>query len=277
MLTLLKNRNNETNNPLLARVIFVAICIEGRLRPKTHTYLHAWANRGVYIDLILQGDGSFPQTEKIFDLDYPNAQVWVRSNVGYDFGAWAEVLKITGRFDDTAHARTYLVNDSIIGPTSLLQFNDMINMIDNLNIDLIGLTNNHSPINHVQSYFLSFTDIGLKNSIIKDFFYNIENKESISEVVSSYEIPLANVALKAGLSVGVIFPAEGHLDPCIFEADTLLVRGMPFIKRKIFSNVSNLVDKVALTNTIKSISIDGPLLEFLLDSISGGFKHEVQL
>ncbi len=249
-------------------VIFVAVLINNEIRPYTDTYLKAWRDKDCHVALVLQSDSPNPDSKIYEHLMQFADEVWIRPNIGYDFGAWSEYLLENLIIDNGPQGRVFLVNDSLIGPTNPKAFDQLVNMILDSEIDLVAMTDNHTHSHHLQSYFLALSAKAINTPVVKSFFEKIENKKNLAEVVFSYEIPFAPIVQNAGLSISIIFPAKTNSDPTLFEAADLLRRGYPFVKRKCFFSGKQYVNRREILDTALRVGCDKVLYEYMVSCMT---------
>ena len=77
------------------------------------------------------------------------SRVILRRNVGLDFGAWQDTLRLV---DTAALSELLLVNDSVCGP--FLPLEPVFNLMRQGGDGMFGLTENLAPRPHLQSYLL---------------------------------------------------------------------------------------------------------------------------
>jgi cephalosporin hydroxylase len=256
-------RQKETTRTFQNTVIFVAVIVNNEVRAHAGYYLEAWRDKKCHIALVLQSDEPNPDPKIYQHLTQYADDVWIRSNVGYDFGAWSEYLLENITIDKGPKGKIFLVNDSLIGPINPKAFDQLIVMISESEIDLVAMTDNHDHGHHLQSYFLALSAKAINTPAVKSFFEKIENKNNVAEVVFSYEIPFGSVVQSAGLSISIVFPAKTKGDPTIFEASDLLRRGYPFVKRKCFFSAKQFVNTREILDTALSIGCDGLLIDYM--------------
>lgn len=162
----------------------------------------------------------------------------IRDNKGYDFAAWAHAYhEIKNKYE---YDRLYLVNDSIVGPISAIDYYKIINFIRNSNTDLIGLTMNNRPIPHLQSYFLVANNGLLKSELWNSFMKNVLNLPTKEHVIDAYETKITRFFQENGFTCKSVFPIfsqeESTTNDTIYNWDKLIQAGFPFIKASILKN-----------------------------------------
>ena len=216
-----KNRHKES-------LLFLAYAVDGKIKFHVQKLIDSFSNKEINIILIVNTD-KFYKPEKLI-LDSVDS-LYVRENKGYDFGAWAHVLRI----DKTLFNQDglYLINDSIYGPTSIDEFDKLIERIRGSQADFIGLTSNKQISYHVQSYFTVIKKNILVNFTFQDFIFKVQNFISVDDVIKNYEIPLLSLIENSGFKAEVLFDRLNDKDPTVFYWQNLLDSGFPFFKIKL--------------------------------------------
>src|SRR6266446_6788820 len=92
--------------------LFVSYSPKGRVKHYVRLHLDRLRNCGISIFFIMIADK--PTLLNLKERVGPTAGLVVRQNIGYDFGAWADVLRA---FPSLWEADTlFLINDSVFGP-----------------------------------------------------------------------------------------------------------------------------------------------------------------
>ena len=163
------------------------------------------------------------------------AAVVVRENAGFDFAAWAHVMT---RLNKVLMADVlYLLNDSMVGPVNFQEFGHILSEIDKSPSDIVGLTENVKNNWHIQSYFLAIKKRALSNYGFHQYIQSIVSLDTKDDVIDSYEITFSRCMEEKGISCETVFgPSKGEgLDETILNWDSLLDRGMSFVKRSLIS------------------------------------------
>jgi lipopolysaccharide biosynthesis protein len=187
--------------------------------------------------LILNTD--LPAETFVFDnaLQVRLSGVLIRENVGFDFAAWAHCWSLC---QEMSHwSRLLLVNDSIVGPLSAIDFDQMLVRVRCSNADVIGLTESLAPLRHLQSYFLVFNANALRHQIVAQVFGRILNWPSKSQVIDVYETRLTKLLQAEGLRCEALFPA---LSDDSLSSNDLALRwrqlvdaGFPYLKTSVIA------------------------------------------
>ena len=172
-----------------------------------------------------------------------------RENIGFD--AWAYASFVNSRIDEIRqYDELVFCNNSFFGPLYPLQnvFSEMDSRSEKS--DFWGMTI-HPKMNyvidksqklnyvneHVQSYFIVFTNKVLLSSVFADFFRKLPKINTFLEAVCLYELELTHVLSDAGFTYSSFVDLEGlPIANCtVLYPDTLVMdKKCPFVKRKVF-------------------------------------------
>jgi Rhamnan synthesis protein F/Tetratricopeptide repeat len=206
--------------------LFVTHSPRGRLKPHVPHYLEALRRHGITVVLIVATDKQF--TELNPDLMKVTDGIFVRSNKGYDFAAWAHLLRLHPELFDSQIL--YLLNDSVVGPTNDVAFRCLLSKLRESAADVIGLTENFERGPHLQSYFLALKRRALSSTVLHKFVSEIVSYEDKRDVINELEIRLAPTLKAGGLVCEPVFPAKDYRNPTIYHWKLLLESGVPFVK-----------------------------------------------
>ena len=137
------------------------------------------------------------------------AAIFVRRNIGYDFGAWRDVVDTLG-LPRPGMTELLLLNDSMHGPLRPLQAT--LARLDYAAADIWGLTDSWQQRYHLQSYFLGFGETALRDPAFAAFWRNVLPVRSKSFVIRAYEVGLTQAMLKAGLRCRAVWRYEDLVD-----------------------------------------------------------------
>ncbi len=165
--------------------LFVMHCPLGAPLDYTITFLEELKRAGVLvIACLVVEDLSIPVADAVMDLA---DGVLLRENGGYDFGAWADLLR---RFPQAWSAeRLYFANDSILGPFQPL--GPMIDSIRDRNAGFFALSECTKTSHHAQSYFFGWSQQNLQSDTLRIFWNTVQNEEDKLQVILSYEYGIA--------------------------------------------------------------------------------------
>jgi len=226
-------------------------------------YLEKLAAAGLAIIFISSGPVSPSSYDKLSE---PCSIIIEKENKGVDFGAWRVALAMTGY--GAGFSGILLANDSVIGPFTSLE--PIIRQCTTASHDFYGLTRSLQREEHLQSFFLYFTNKVTTSQSWKEYWESLLLYVAKEEIVYNYEIRLTRELLVAGfkyevwsdweklptdlikkkiLKTGVLFNTwndllqsptavfNNFLNPCSicwYELITLLK--FPFIKRELIVN-----------------------------------------
>src|SRR5262249_24048509 len=143
-------------------------------------YLDSLKREGISVVLIVNSDA--PVAALNFDLRSELDGVFVRKNVGYDFAAWAHILRLHPKFFDAKIL--YLLNESLFGPTNDSAFGELLTRLRDSPADFIGLTENFDRGWHIQSYFLALKHRVLSSAVLHRFINSIVCYEDLEDVIN---------------------------------------------------------------------------------------------
>lgn len=205
-----------------------------------------------------------------------------RENIGFDFAAWRDGMKYVG-FD---HLEKYdsvtLMNDTCIGPLWSLEpyFSSFESAID---CDFWGMTNFKRTKyfrEHVQSYFVSYSQAVVSSKVFQKFWTSIKNFENVRQVIDNYETKLTSKLKKSGFNFQVVFNTLHenseemvHPDFSYYRPFDILNHRVPFLKLKALQSHQEQANQ--LKCEIKSISdFPSEILENVYSSIEF-FSNEI--
>jgi lipopolysaccharide biosynthesis protein len=206
--------------------LFVTHSPHGRLKAHVRHYLAALRRHKIQPVLIVAADQEFRDVDESL-LALLNG-LYVRQNAGYDFAAWAHVLRQNPAL--LSADILYLINDSMIGPLSEKKFAELLIRVRSSTNDVIGVTDSYERGWHIQSYFIALKSAALASPALRTFLMNVKNLSSKVDVVNRYETRLAPCLQAAGLRCEVLFPASKAHNPSLVEWRALITSGMPFVK-----------------------------------------------
>ena len=167
-------------------------------------------------------------------------------NEGFDFGMWKKTIR---HYTFSECDFLCLCNDSCIPVGSLKKV--LEDHLHNKN-DLNGVTDSYQINYHIQSYFLTFKNIGLP--FVMDFLDHLIPNKSKEEIINDYEIGLTQMAKRKGLLTGVSFPTSNFeisiKNPCYAFALQNLSLGCPLIKRRLVFKLFSDPERKSLSKTI---------------------------
>jgi glycosyltransferase involved in cell wall biosynthesis len=206
--------------------LFVTHSANGRLKRHVRHYLDCLVRQHVAVVLIIAADEPFTAVGD--DLMSRLDGMFVRQNNGYDFAAWAHILRLQPEL--TKANILYLLNDSVFGPTNDAVFGNLLEGIRNSSADLIGLTESFERGWHLQSYFLALKAQALSSVEFRDFLESIVCYRDKEQVIAVYELRFALIMKIAGFKCEAIFQKTDIHNPTIVHWRHLLSAGFPFLK-----------------------------------------------
>ena len=188
--------------------LFATYSPNGRLKPHVRHYLDCLKRHNIGVILIVAADQPFvSEADLVSVID----GMFVRQNQGYDFAAWAHVLRLHPELIDARIL--YLLNDSVFGPTNDASFGRLLRRLRDSRADCIGLTENYVWSWHYQSYFLAFKPRALRSSVFQKFIRDIVSFEDKQDVINQYELRVAWLLQTAGLELNSALPRSAFRRP----------------------------------------------------------------
>ena len=181
-------------------------------------------------------------------LDGLASQIIFRSNKGFDFGAWKEVL-LGNRKKFQECDQLLLLNNSCFGPIFPLQ--ESFEKMAALDADYWGLTSceQHPEVpDHLHSYFVCFTPRVIKSDAFWNFWEKVWDYTDFWEAVYEGERRLTKELKQAGFKYRTVVEMKdfrqsfstGYKEAfSLYAADYLIMKyRMPFVKIKAFAHDS---------------------------------------
>jgi hypothetical protein len=166
-----------------------------------------------------------------------------RPNYGFDFGAWKDGLYIFGFEQLKIYEQLLLVNNSCYAPVFRLEH--VFSAMDDAGVDFWGMTGqpeNHNFPEHIQSYFMVFSNAVLSDPCFELFWRRVNYELVIKNVIYRYEVLLTayfrSFSYKYGafcrVRRGSYDNKKDHDIIYILYHDPLYLveQGMPLIKKK---------------------------------------------
>lgn len=215
-------------------------------------------------------------------------QVVIRENIGFDVGAYKDVLSEVQLND---YDELLLMNDTFYGFFySLDEF--FAKVIEKEEIDFWGLTEHPKGENelgsfgaHVQSYFLLIKSTMLHSKDFKEFWDGLSYPLTYQEAIKNFEIKFTTYFTDKGFKSAVYcdlksmgIECEYNINPC-FQYPFELIRFLrcPILKVKPVSSITNFHNTKEILDYIKDNSdyevglIDEQLKQKLGEYIDGTF------
>jgi Rhamnan synthesis protein F len=241
--------------------LFVTHSPHGHLKPHVRHYLDSLNRHGITTILVVAADAPF--SDATADLLRATSGVFVRQNDGYDFAAWAHILRLQPELFNTTIL--YFMNDSILGPTNDGLFGELLTRIRDSSADFIGLTDSYQFCWHIQSYFMAFKERALSSGALRQFINNIVSYVNKTRVIKEYETQLASILTDSGLNCETMFPSPtGTIARTLFQWRALLESGFPFIKVAVICGRYPEVDVDGWRNIVASQGYDVSVAESMI-------------
>ena len=207
---------------------------DGSVRPDTLRYLTE-LRRASFSIVVVSNSGQLTPEALTLLRDLADA-VFVRRNVGLDFGAWRMAMRVLGLpLPDTR--RILLTNDSVYGPVVPLA--PILSRMAPEAADLWGMTDSQERGWHLQSYFLMAGPGLVHSDVWRRFWRGVVPLPFKRWFVRRYEIGLSRRVTQAGFRCQALFPhaavtADGEVaNPVLGAWRPLLAAGFPFLKREL--------------------------------------------
>lgn len=220
-----------------AVALMMAFAPGGRLKPNVKPLVEGLAEAGVRVVLIVASDHAFAPDPALTPL---LAGGYVRDNAGFDFAAWAHLMRAEPQL---FAARTLiLLNDSIIGPVGKGSLSAVLRRIEESPADVVGATQSWEYAWHLQSYFLAFKRKALSTVAFHAFFGAVRSLKDKDAVIRAYELTLAARMQAAGLECAALFESRDRENQTVFHWRALLDDGFPFVKTLVLAGAYPTVD-----------------------------------
>jgi lipopolysaccharide biosynthesis protein len=194
--------------------------------PHSVDHARAWHDAGFKVVIVVIVD-SLTSPIDTAQLDFANA-VLLRVNSGYDFGAWSATIRLLGR-SVRRYALLVTANDSVLGPSN--RFAAMLERVDRMDADVVGLVESVEVARHFQSFVLFFKPLALRSRVFRQFWGSIRTGNR-DYVIDNYELKLRDRFIQAGLRVEAVHPVGSGPanNPTLHAWRELLSDGFPYIK-----------------------------------------------
>jgi hypothetical protein len=229
---------------------------DGYLKPYLMHYITKLRENGISVILIVAADNQFNSEQ--LDLSCVDG-LFIRENVGFDFAAWAHVIRLHPELLDLD--RLYILNDSIFGPTNDTKFQSLLSRIRQNDADLIGITDSYELGWHIQSYFLVVRRRLLVSRTMRSFIDNIVSYPDKDDVIKEFEVKFAQAICAAGFRCSVLFPSAEVINVTLLHWKRLLHSGFPFVKVMAIRDGFGGGDKQAWEETLQRDGFDITLVE----------------
>lgn len=192
----------------------------------------------VLTKLIIVVNGTINQRGKEIFQKYAE-QVIIRENIGYDLGAYREVIvNIYEKNEMCDWDEVVLCNDTFYGP--FISFNMIFSYMEQMQVDFWGINFiENGFLSHIQSYFLVFRTKIVRERDLYSYMCNEEllaylQENSLADIYAFFEVGLFNFLVQKGYTYAAYtntkhFDVYAHPDLCI------RICNLPLLKKKCFS------------------------------------------
>jgi len=238
--------------------LFVTYSRDGAtIRRHVEHYVDALRAEGIEVILIIASDSE--QTVVPDRLLRALAGAYVRQNLGFDFAAWAHMMRILpGVFKSTG---LYIINDSLYGPLNQAAFHELIAKVRAAESDIVGLTDSSERGWHIQSFFLRFNRTALSKYEFHNFWNNVKALKDKQQVIDQYEVTFAQEMRNCGLSVSAIFKSDSAANLTVFAWKEIIDRGFPFVKASVLRGDFPSVDLSGWEEFLEAHGFDTDLID----------------
>lgn len=184
-------------------VVFCHFDRHGQIRDHTRDYVDAL--RAEAFDVVFVSNAGRLAAADLAWLRGRAARIVLRRNVGYDFAAWRDGMRVCG-LPRGETACLLLANDSVYGPLRPLA--GLLERMDFAAADVWSATDSWQHRYHLQSYFLAFGPAAMHSAAFGAFWRSVRDVRSKWWVVTRYEIGLTAALLAAGLRCRAVWPYD---------------------------------------------------------------------
>ncbi|WP_296790753.1 rhamnan synthesis F family protein [uncultured Methanobrevibacter sp.] len=203
-------------------------------------------------ELFIVTNGPLTQ-ESIYKLSkYSDNEIYFRDDLGFDAGAWREVMSDIGFRNLSEFDEVILFNDAFFGP--IYPFKEIFDKMDDKDVDFWGITAHGEAPNsdnlcpygyrprHLQTYFLAFRQNLLKSTEFKKYWINLPNYETPADLAFKHEAVLTKHFEDLGFSWKAYVETEDleeskekAMNLYAYDMYNLVAnRNLPVLKRKTF-------------------------------------------
>lgn len=150
----------------------------------------------------------------------------VRENHGYDFAAWASVLRLWPWLWQAP--ALWFANDSVYHSPKL--FPAFAARVARSPADVVAATTSDLFAPHFQSYFFVLKAGALAGPGPRRFFADVRALADKNAVIRAYEVPLEAALRAEGLVIDALFADAGAGNASLTDWSRLVEDGLPFVK-----------------------------------------------
>ena len=183
---------------------------------------------------------------------YSDYDIYFRDNIGFDAGAWRDVMLDQGFEKLSEFDEVILFNDSFFGP--IYPFKVMFDRMDNEDIDFWGITNHGEAPNardlcpygyrprYIQTYFLAFRKTLVQSNEFQEYWANLPDYETFNDLAFKHGAVFTKYFEDLGYKWKVYVDSQ-DLEESMEKAmsfhtynmyNMVLNRDLPVLKRKAF-------------------------------------------
>jgi hypothetical protein len=188
--------------------------------------------------------------------------VVVRENHGYDFAAWASVLRLWPRLWDCE--ALWFANDSVYHAPGL--FPAFAARIAASRAEAVAATASALFAPHVQSYFFVLKQAALARPATRAFFAGVRALADKNAVIRAYEVPLEAALEAGGATVEVLALQDGAGNASLTHWRALVEAGLPFVKVQLLRENPYKIDLSGWRGALGGFGFDIAEVELHLGS-----------
>ncbi|WP_420567136.1 rhamnan synthesis F family protein [Thalassovita sp.] len=188
----------QSSAPLSKACVFVHFDKDGKIDPHVIHHVKAICDAGFQVIFVSNAPGVTPEEiEKIRPYTW---RIILRTNIGYDFGAWKTGIH---QIENIAELDCLLLcNDSVYGPLEPLD--QVFSKMSQRDHDFWGIVDTSEVSLHVQSFFVCYGKRVLSSPIFQKFWRDLPLYKQKFRVIYKGEIGLSKKLLKAGFRMGAL-------------------------------------------------------------------------
>lgn len=177
------------------------------------------------------------------------SEVIIRKNVGYDAGAYKEVLiNYLEENELDEYDEILFSNDTFFGPFTSMQ--DIFQTMEKCECDMWGLNGYLDIIfSHIQSYFLLFRKKIIEQGLLINYFKNYvdENVIDLKKVYCQFEVGLFDYLSREHNMKVALYSDGKNIDVYDYSFAAISKYNLPIVKKKAFANIEKDRDNILCT------------------------------
>lgn len=205
-----------------------------------------------------------------------SSKILYRENIGYDFAAWRDGIKLIGWDGLIKYDELTLMNDTCYFPIFPIQ-NHVEQFENDSAIDFWGaylyaattygmpgtgtVDYPGDPVpEHLQSYFISFKKKVIKSEVFQYFWDNIQEYSEVETVIREYETQLTMKLKSAGFKYDAMYKGYNHM---YLHPEKVLKKKFPFLKVKAvhYYNIKHIKNVVKKSGSEYPTQLIVPIVE----------------